>query len=112
MKPILSYRLLESKPVDDKTERVRVAVSCTPACHGFLGVTMQFDVPAAVLSEVSSDGGKKGRKRGASESEPSMNTEARDKAIRERVAWKANQETHLGQDSKTRFAEADVKVEG
>lgn len=112
MKPIISYRLLESRPVDDKTDRVRVAVYCTPACHGFLGVTMQFDVPAAVPIEPPADGGKKGRKRGAIESEPALNTEARDKAIRERVAWKANRETHLGNDPKTQFAESDVVVEG
>jgi len=111
MKPIVSYRLLDSKPVDDTTERVRVAVTCMPPCDGFLGVTMQFDVPAAVPAEAPAEGGKKGRKRGAVESELVVNTEARDKAIRERVAWKANQETHLGHDPKMKFSEADVVVE-
>ncbi len=110
MKPILSYRLLASTPVDDKTERVRVAVTCTPSCSGFTGVTMQFTVPAAVTMPAS-EAPKKGKKKGASEAEPVIVSDARDLAIRQRVAWKANTETHLGQDPRAQFAESDVVVE-
>ncbi len=110
MKPILSYRLLESKPVDDSTERVRVAVTCTPSCSGFTGVTMQFDVPAAVTL-AAGEGQKKGKKKGSTDAEPVIISDARDLAIRTRVAWKANQETHLGHDAAMRFTEAAVVVE-
>lgn len=99
--PTISYRVLESKPVDEKTETVRVQVSCEPPYRGFTHVVMQFDVPAAVT--LPTDGAKKTKKKDAA---AVVVSDARDKAIRERVLWKAKQE--LGQVAKD-LADADLQ---
>lgn len=100
----ISYALLDSKPaIDDGREIVRVQVSCDPPYHGFTHVVMQFAVPAAVV--LPTDGAKKTKKKDAA---AVVVSDARDKAIRERVLWKAKQE--LGQVAKD-LADADLQEE-
>ena len=79
---VISYALLESKPaIDEGREIVRVQVNCEPPCRAFCHTVMQFDVPAAVV--MPADPGKKGKKK-----DTVVVSDARDKAIRERVLWK------------------------
>lgn len=86
----ISYALLDSKPaIEDGREIVRVQVNCEPACRAFTHTVMQFDVPAAV--SLPAEGAKKGKKK-----EAVVVSDARDKAIRERVLWKVKIE--IGMD--------------
>lgn len=82
----ISYALLDSKPyIEAGREMVRVQVTCEPPCRAFTYTVMQFDVPAAVV--MPADPGKRGKKK-----DTVVVSDARDKAIRERVMWKVKLE--------------------